>query len=329
MTTRYVPESKEHTIDYDKFEMKDLELMPLAAKEFPPESTVSGEYHLSSFMYTYHTPQGEIKAELRLRGPEMRAPGGRRPNVGKDGKPTGTYGVSFKPGKGVEAEKKFMDVIQQIYEKSVEFMYSKAFTDVIDKLLDTMGDGINYKNLKDPKRRWGGLIHPLFYAKKLADVNPDANPTLNVPVRKGAKKTMFLKPFKVCRTCGADVTCRNPDHRKFCVELDDITIQTAGFKGIPVIVFKDIFIGPIHKIRHELETLVVTDTECKEAQTTEGETIDKLEQEGKVDREAYEERLKLLNGDSSKPVVEENSKPELHNSNPEEGMSHGGLETSF
>lgn len=301
---KFIPESKENKIDYTLFDVKKLEVGPLVEKQFPPTAPTEGKYSVAAIQYIYDTANGPVKGALRLRGPRIRAPGGVRPSKNKQGEITG-HGVTFRPLKGDPEHVKYMDVLHQIYVKCVQFLNTEASVEKVAALYKSFSPDLDVATLADPRRRWPGLDHILFYDKNPLKINPAANPIFSSPLKRD-NKTMFLKPFKVCVTCGDKKKCDNPSHRKLPVPLDEITIKTAGFDGIPVLLIKDVFCGTNHKIRHELETLVVIDNESKDIATTEGDTIDGLEKSGAVDKDAYEERLRILGGQNT--VVEDNSK---------------------
>lgn len=294
--SQYVPESKDPKIDYLEFNLDNMRIGQLTEKEFS-SAEASGKYLLSGISYIYDTAQGKIEGPLRLRGPKMHAPGGKKPFINKKtGLPTGNFGVGFKPLKGVEEQLKFMDVLQSIYEKCVIFMHEVDNVKILGKEVREMQmKKINYEKLRDPCRRWGGLNHMLYYGKE-GEIDPNSNPLFTVPVRKGDKGTMFLKPFLECPTCGNKRKCYNPSHNRVAKKLDPLEVDIMGFIGIPVIVIKDLFCGVQRKIRHELETLIVIEPVSKQAATTETETIRLLEESAEIDQAIFEQRVNILTG---------------------------------
>jgi hypothetical protein len=300
--SRYVPESKDPSVNYDKFKIGSMKISPLLMKEIPVTTdSTGGNYYLGCITYTYETDQGKIEAPLRLRGPEMRAPNGKKQVKNKLGNPTGNYSMSFVVLKGVEEQVRFMEVLQEIYEACVVYMHEKKQQKKLKSEFPALGDSfmetIAYDRLRDVKRRWGGLTHPLYYGKDQVKADPESNPMYTVPIRKGAKGTLFLRPYLECGTCGDSVECNNSKHTRFTKTLDTNTIENAGFTGIPVVMIKDIFCGAAaRKIRQDIETFIAVDTESKQAATTELNTIRDLEQKGSIDKDVYNERIRLISG---------------------------------
>jgi hypothetical protein len=320
----YVQESKDNAVDVEKFNIDDLEIGSLTKKDFPETSDTAGSYFVSSLQYNYTTERGRVKGALLLRLPRLRAPNGIRPQKNKKEVITG-HSITLKLLKGDPHHVKLMDVLHQIYVKCVQFLNTESACSIVGDLSKFYTEDLDLQRIANPKTRWGGLSHPLFYDKIPTKINVNANPIWSASIRKnygtGSKTSKFLKPYKQCVTCGPGRECSNTKHIKLPVCIDQKIVNTAGFDGIPVVAFKDLCLtGSGGKIRCELDTFTVIELESKEMSTTEGETIDSIERSQLIDSRIFEEKLHLLadqNSSSQRQPENEEQGPEANENDKE------------
>lgn len=317
MSIDFCPPSKDLVIDLNEFDIEKYFVSTNIVEVKNPikegETESSGSYQTSEYLYTYDTPNGPVRAPLRIRVHKLRA---RRGITSKIANGKRKEYCLYNLNKNDANQAKFMDVNCQVYNKTCTTLYCKKVQKVLDVGFDAEKP-LDLKALNDPKKRWACLWHPLMYDKDKTKITPESTPVFIGYLMKGSKKTNFLKATTSCVPCkGAE--CHNDKHTRLPVHFPPTQVRKIGFTGTAVFLYRDLYFGgKCNKFRIDLETMIIVDPEIITASTTETATIREMETSGLVDSNAYEEKMRLMeeaNGSSPDtappPTATVNSKNE-------------------